>query len=183
MTRKAEKENPRIRLDTGKGQGSGRKDRREGYRQADRLRSNREKLPERRQGLHPEAVVGGHKVYLRTGGICRWQAGRDLHRHAQGRRWLPRDDEQFRHRRVGRAAIRCAAGRVRRCLHLHPLLNRRAWCRAMNSIKNATSILDYIFRELAVSYLDRTDLAHVKPAGTAFDDLGAGENRRPAQCC
>ncbi len=31
-----------------------------------------------------------------------------------------------------------------------------------DSIKNATSILDYIFRELAVSYLDRTDLAHVK---------------------
>jgi ribonucleoside-diphosphate reductase alpha chain len=44
-----------------------------------------------------------------------------------------------------------------------------------DSIKNATSILDYIFRELAVSYLDRTDLAHVKPSGTAFDDLGAGE--------
>ena len=34
-----------------------------------------------------------------------------------------------------------------------------------DTIKNATSILDYIFRELAVSYLDRTDLAHVKPAG------------------
>jgi ribonucleoside-diphosphate reductase alpha chain len=44
-----------------------------------------------------------------------------------------------------------------------------------DSIKNATSILDYIFRELAVSYLDRTDLAHVKPGGTAFDDLGRGE--------
>jgi ribonucleoside-diphosphate reductase alpha chain len=44
-----------------------------------------------------------------------------------------------------------------------------------DSIKNATSILDYIFRELAVSYLDRTDLAHVKPQGAAFDDLGEGE--------
>ena len=44
-----------------------------------------------------------------------------------------------------------------------------------DSIKNATSILDYIFRELAVSYLDRTDLAHVKPEGTSFDDLGRGE--------
>ena len=36
-------------------------------------------------------------------------------------------------------------------------------------IKSATSILDYIFRELAVSYLDRTDLAHVKPTGESFD--------------
>ncbi len=44
-----------------------------------------------------------------------------------------------------------------------------------DSIKNATSILDYIFRELAVSYLDRTDLAHVKPTGECFDDLGRGE--------
>jgi ribonucleoside-diphosphate reductase alpha chain len=43
-----------------------------------------------------------------------------------------------------------------------------------DSIKNATSILDYIFRELAVSYLDRTDLAHVKPQGASFDDLGRG---------
>jgi ribonucleoside-diphosphate reductase alpha chain len=44
-----------------------------------------------------------------------------------------------------------------------------------DSIKNATSILDYIFRELAVSYLDRTDLAHVTPTGERFDDLGEGE--------
>jgi ribonucleoside-diphosphate reductase alpha chain len=43
-----------------------------------------------------------------------------------------------------------------------------------DSIKNATSILDYIFRELAVSYLDRTDLAHVQPQGTSFDDVGRG---------
>ncbi|MGV6811051.1 MAG: TSCPD domain-containing protein, partial [Brevirhabdus sp.] len=45
-----------------------------------------------------------------------------------------------------------------------------------DSIKNATSILDYIFRELAVSYLDRTDLAHVKPEGESFDELGRGED-------
>ena len=45
-----------------------------------------------------------------------------------------------------------------------------------DSIKSATSILDYIFRELAVSYLDRTDLAHVKPQGMTFDELGRGED-------
>ena len=43
------------------------------------------------------------------------------------------------------------------------------------AIKNATSILDYIFRELAISYLDRTDLAHVAPTGPAFDDMGRGD--------
>ena len=36
--------------------------------------------------------------------------------------------------------------------------------------------MDYIFRELAVSYLDRTDLAHVKPEGASFDDLGRGQD-------
>jgi ribonucleoside-diphosphate reductase alpha chain len=41
-----------------------------------------------------------------------------------------------------------------------------------DSIKNATSILDYIFRELAVSYLGRHDLAHVQPP--ADEDVGAG---------
>ena len=49
-----------------------------------------------------------------------------------------------------------------------------------NSIKNATSILDYIFRELAVSYLDRTDLAHVKPAGESFDTSAAARPRPAA---
>jgi ribonucleoside-diphosphate reductase alpha chain len=44
-----------------------------------------------------------------------------------------------------------------------------------DSIKNATSILDYIFRELAVSYLDRTDLAHVQPEGASFDSIGRGD--------
>jgi ribonucleoside-diphosphate reductase alpha chain len=41
-----------------------------------------------------------------------------------------------------------------------------------DSIKNATSILDYIFRELAVSYLGRHDLAHVPPTGD--EDVGVG---------
>jgi ribonucleoside-diphosphate reductase alpha chain len=46
------------------------------------------------------------------------------------------------------------------------------------AIKSATSILDYIFRELAISYLDRTDLAHVAPGGRSFDELGGGEAER-----
>jgi ribonucleoside-diphosphate reductase alpha chain len=51
-----------------------------------------------------------------------------------------------------------------------------------DSIKYATSILDYVFRELAVSYLERFDLAHVDPSQTGFDALGKGveEGRPPA---
>ena len=49
-------------------------------------------------------------------------------------------------------------------------------------IKNATSILDYVFRELAVSYLDRSDLGHVDPKELAFDAMGDGadEGKAPA---
>src|SRR6202167_3263751 len=50
-----------------------------------------------------------------------------------------------------------------------------------DSIKYATSILDYVFRELAVSYLERFDLAHVDPSGEGFDALGKGvEEGKPA---
>jgi ribonucleoside-diphosphate reductase alpha chain len=43
-----------------------------------------------------------------------------------------------------------------------------------DAIKMATSILDYIFRELAISYLDRTDLAHVQPSDVLPDSMGRG---------
>jgi ribonucleoside-diphosphate reductase alpha chain len=43
------------------------------------------------------------------------------------------------------------------------------------AIKMATSILDYLFRELAISYLGRNDLAHVEPADLTPDAVGKGE--------
>jgi ribonucleoside-diphosphate reductase alpha chain len=46
-----------------------------------------------------------------------------------------------------------------------------------DSIKNATSVLDYIFRELAVSYLGRNDLAHVPPGQD--EDIGDGVEENP----
>jgi ribonucleoside-diphosphate reductase alpha chain len=50
-----------------------------------------------------------------------------------------------------------------------------------DSIKYATSILDYVFRELAVSYMSRYDLAHVDPSETQFDALGKGVSEGKAQ--
>jgi ribonucleoside-diphosphate reductase alpha chain len=50
------------------------------------------------------------------------------------------------------------------------------------TIKNATSILDYIFRELAVSYLSRHDLAHVDPREIVGETgLGSGDDATDAQ--
>jgi ribonucleoside-diphosphate reductase alpha chain len=45
------------------------------------------------------------------------------------------------------------------------------------AIKMATSILDYLFRELAISYLGRDDLAHVQPGDMLPDSMGAGEKQ------
>ena len=45
-----------------------------------------------------------------------------------------------------------------------------------DAIKMSTSILDYIFRELAISYLDRHDLSHVDTSDLMPDALGGGDN-------
>ena len=62
-----------------------------------------------------------------------------------------------------------------------PASSRRVPCRATTIIKYATSILDYVFRELAVSYMSRFDLAHVDPNESGFDALGKGveEGKEP----
>ena len=64
-----------------------------------------------------------------------------------------------------------------------PASSRRAPCRATTRIKYATSILDYVFRELAVSYMSRFDLAHVDPTESNFDALGKGveEGKEPSE--
>ncbi len=73
------------------------------------------------QGLHPEGRgrrPQGVPAHRRVPGRPH---RRDLHRHAQGGRRLPQFDEQLRHRHLRRPAIRRAARRIRRRLHLHPL--------------------------------------------------------------
>ncbi len=77
---------------------------------------------------------------------------------------------------VGAAIWRAARGICRRH-HLSRALSLRDSCRAMTRFKNATSILDYIFRELAISYLGRNDLAHIDPTEFGPDALGKGETQ------
>ena len=83
------------------------------------IKAHRGETARTAQGVYPE----GHRrrsqglpAHRRVQGRVAW---RDLHRHAQGRRGLPGDDEQLRHRGFGRPAIRRAAGGVRGRLHLH----------------------------------------------------------------
>ncbi|WP_323766846.1 vitamin B12-dependent ribonucleotide reductase [Marinovum sp.] len=137
------------------------------------IKSEREKMPERRKGYTQKAVVGGHKVYLRTGEYADGTLGEifiDMHKEGAGFRAM-----------MNNFAIAVSVG-LQYGVPLEEFVDAFTFTKfepagmvqGNDSIKNATSILDYIFRELAVSYLDRTDLAHVKPEGASFDDLGRG---------
>ncbi len=138
------------------------------------IRSQRQKLPERRKGYTQKAIVGGHKVYLRTGEYQDGKIGEifiDMHKEGAGFRAM-----------MNNFAIAVSVG-LQYGVPLEEFVEAFTFTRfepagmvqGNDSIKNATSILDYIFRELAVSYLDRNDLAHVKPEGESFDALGRGE--------
>jgi ribonucleoside-diphosphate reductase alpha chain len=63
-----------------------------------------------------------------------------------------------------------------------PASSRPGLVQGNDSIKNATSILDYIFRELAISYLGRHDLGHVSPDDIGATAMGSGvdEGKPPA---
>ncbi|WP_434287625.1 vitamin B12-dependent ribonucleotide reductase [Celeribacter sp. SCSIO 80788] len=135
----------------------------------------REKLPSRRKGYTQKSIVGGHKVYLRTGEYEDGSLGEifiDMHKEGAGFRAM-----------MNNFAIAVSVG-LQYGVPLEEFVDAFTFTKfepagmvqGNDSIKNATSILDYIFRELAVSYLDRTDLAHVKPQGASFDDLGRGED-------
>jgi ribonucleoside-diphosphate reductase alpha chain len=122
----------------------------------------REKLPTRRKGYTQKASVGGHKVYLRTGEYDDGRVGEifiDMHKEGAAFRSL-----------MNNFAIAISLG-LQYGVPLEEYVEAFTFTRfepaglvqGNEAIKNATSILDYIFRELAVSYLGRHDLAHVDP--------------------
>ena len=133
----------------------------------------------RRKGYTQKAVVGGHKVYLRTGEYDDGRIGEifiDMHKEGAAFRSL-----------MNNFAIAISLG-LQYGVPLEEYVDAFTFTRfepaglvqGNDAIKNATSILDYVFRELAVSYLSRNDLAHVQPEDLAFDTLGGGENEGKA---
>ena len=139
----------------------------------------REKLPDRRKGYTQKAVVGGHKVYLRTG---EYQDGRlgeifiDMHKEGAAFRSL-----------MNNFAIAISLG-LQYGVPLEEYVEAFTFTRfepaglvqGNDAIKNATSILDYIFRELAISYLGRNDLAHIAPEEIGNMILGGGVDQDKA---
>jgi ribonucleoside-diphosphate reductase alpha chain len=142
----------------------------------------REKMPDRRKGYTQKAVVGGHKVYLRTGEYDDGRIGEifiDMHKEGAALRSF-----------INNFAIAVSLG-LQYGVPLEEYVDAFTFTRfepagpvqGNDSIKYATSILDYVFRELAVSYMSRFDLAHVDPTESNFDALGKGveEGRAPEQ--
>jgi len=126
------------------------------------VRTYRKKLPNRRGGYTQAATIGGTKLYLRTGEYEDGTLGEiflDIHREGAG----------------FRAVLNCFAIAVSMGLqHGVPL---EEFCEAFlftrfepngmvqgsDTVKFSTSLIDFVFRELAISYLGRYDLAHVEP--------------------
>jgi len=135
----------------------------------------REKLPHRRKGYTQKAVVGGHKVYLRTGEYESGQLGEifiDMHKEGAAFRAM-----------MNNFAIAISIG-LQYGVPLEEFVEAFTFTRfepsgpvmGNEAIKSSTSILDYVFRELAISYLDRTDLAHVDPNTMGATGLSGGIN-------
>jgi ribonucleoside-diphosphate reductase alpha chain len=126
------------------------------------VRTYRKKLPNRRGGYTQAATIGGTKMYLRTGEYEDGTLGEiflDIHREGAG----------------FRAVLNCFAIAVSMGLqHGVPL---EEFCEAFlftrfepngmvqgsDTVKFSTSLIDFVFRELAISYLGRFELAQVEP--------------------
>ncbi len=124
--------------------------------------------------------MGGHKVYLHTGEYEDGELGEvfiDMHKEGAAFRSL-----------MNNFAIAVSIG-LQYGVPLDEFVDAFVFTRfepagrvtGNDTIRSATSILDYIFRELAVSYLDRQDLANADPDEFNADGLGHGKADRLAE--
>ena len=140
------------------------------------VRAERDRLPDRRKGYTQKASVGGHKVYLRTGEYENGRIGEvfiDMHKEGAAFRSL-----------MNNFAIAVSIG-LQYGVPLEEFVEAFTFTRfepqgivtGNDAIKMSTSILDYTFRELAISYLDRHDLGHVNRDDLDVTTTGSGENQ------
>jgi len=140
----------------------------------------RRKLPDRRKGYIQKASVGGHKVYIHTGEYEDGELGEifiDMHKEGAAFRSL-----------MNNFAIAVSMG-LQHGVPLDEFVEAFVFTRfepagrvtGNDSIRSATSILDYIFRELGVSYLGRSELANAAPeAGDGLDNPSETPETVPA---
>jgi ribonucleoside-diphosphate reductase alpha chain len=125
-------------------------------------RTYKKKLPNRRGGYTQAATIGGTKLYLRTGEYEDGTLGEiflDIHREGAG----------------FRAVLNCFAIAVSMGLQrgvpleefceafLFTRFEPNGMVQGSDTVKFSTSLIDFVFRELAISYLGRFELAQVEP--------------------
>jgi len=122
--------------------------------------ARRQRLPYRRAGYTQKSKIGGQSVYLRTGEYDNGQLGEifiDMHREGASFRSL-----------LNCFAIAISLG-LQHGVPLEEFVDAFVFTKFEPSgmvtgnphVKMTSSVIDYIFRELAVTYLGREDLAHV----------------------
>lgn len=132
----------------------------------------RRTMPARRKGYTQKARVAGHKVYIRTGEYEDGTLGEifvDMHREGAAFRSL-----------MNCFAIAISLG-LQYGVPLEEFVEAFVFTRfepngsvqGHDNIKMSTSVIDYMFRELALSYLGRTDLVQVKPEDLRGDTVGS----------
>jgi len=135
-----------------------------------RYLAKRRRLPDRRKGYTQKAMVGGHKVFLRTGEYLDGSLGEifvDMHKEGAAFRSL-----------MNSFAIAISIG-LQHGVPLEKFVDQFIFSRfepngmvmGNDRIKMSTSVIDYLFRELAITYLDRDDLAHVSEEDLRHDAL------------
>ncbi|VTT96370.1 ribonucleoside-diphosphate adenosylcobalamin-dependent : Ribonucleoside-diphosphate reductase subunit alpha OS=Melioribacter roseus (strain JCM 17771 / P3M-2) GN=MROS_2107 PE=4 SV=1: Ribonuc_red_2_N: Ribonuc_red_lgC: Ribonuc_red_lgC: TSCPD [Gemmataceae bacterium] len=135
--------------------------------------ARRRRLPDRRAGYTQKARIGTHKMYIRTGEYDDGTLGEifiDMHKEGAAFRSM-----------TNCFAIAVSLG-LQHGVPLEEYLDAFLFTRFEPNgivqgnpyIKMSTSIIDYIFRELAITYLGRHDLAHVNP-----EDLRADAQHDP----
>jgi ribonucleoside-diphosphate reductase alpha chain len=138
----------------------------------------RHRLPDRRKGYTQKAVVGGHKVYLRTGEYEDGSVGEiflDMHKEGAAFRSL-----------MNCFAIAISLG-LQHGVPLDEFVDAFVFTRfepngmvkGNDRIKMSTSVIDYVFRELAITYLGRTDLSHVPEEDLRADAIGSRPGEGP----
>ena len=142
-----------------------------------RYLAKRRKMPDRRGGYTQKATIGGHKVYIHTGEYTDGSLGEifiDMHKEGAAFRSL-----------MNCFAIAISLG-MQYGVPLEEFVDAFTFTRFEPNgpvqghphIKMSTSIIDYIFRELAISYLGRHDLAHVPPDDLSPDTTGNDDMER-----
>ena len=141
--------------------------------------SNKRSLPNRRIGYTQKATVGGHKVYLRTGQYDDGALGEifiDMHKEGAAYRSL-----------MNCFSIAISMG-LQYGVPLEEFVDAFTFTKfepngmvtGHDNLRMATSVIDYVFRDLACKYLGRHDLVHVKPTDLEGDKIsGESQNEEP----